>query len=171
MSSCPDHLTQRSLKITNYIKVQGPSASRKLQASPPPTATTNPSPAANDEEESLAITDLKEPHRHEALKRAAIDTRHRGRDEDAVGRTSAGDAPRAPQIQGRSSLTALAVGRPSSIRSPACRMTHSRCCTLDEARLRHRRHHGTTERQSARTPVQEPAEPDSTSTCSSPAPE
>jgi hypothetical protein len=114
MSSCPDHLTQRSLKITNYIKVQGPSASRKLQASPPPTATTNPSPAANDEEESLAITDLKEPHRHEALKRAAIDTRHRGRDEDAVGRTSAGDAPKLHNPSVLRKMNLLSLINPSS---------------------------------------------------------
>ena len=79
--------------------------------------------------------DQEELHRCKALTRAAKDTRQRSRDESAVGRASAGDAPRTP-ILGQSSPTTPAAGTSSSTHPPACRTAHNRHRTLDK-RCRH----------------------------------
>jgi hypothetical protein len=63
----------------NYIQEPRPCASRNRQK-PPSPAVVKLSPAVVVEEDAMATLDLEEPHRPQALKRAAVATRREGRD-------------------------------------------------------------------------------------------
>ena len=84
--------TEAPERSTNYRKVPGPCEILENQK-PPATAVVDPSPAAADEEGSKATSDLEEPHRKEALKGAAVATRHEGRDRTPMKERRPGTRP------------------------------------------------------------------------------
>ena len=118
--SCSELKAQRSLKKQrNYKSVLGTLAAQILGIPSPPAIAGSQMPPT---------TGRPELHRQQALRRAAVDTRHLGRDEANAEDPSAGDAPQAPVTLDADSplLTDAAMEQPSlQLHSPTFRTNRS----------------------------------------------